>query len=93
MFRTRAQRHIALLAGRAAEVKGELLDSDNDLVRDRASTHILGTSGIGPSTEAALAVSVNIRAGWVIDLSGRHDDTATVPTIPDNQAGVVIEHE
>ena len=91
--RTRAQRHIALLAGRAAEVKGELLDSDNDLVRDRASTHILGTSGIGPSTEAALAVSVNIRAGWIIDLSGRHDDTDRVPTIPDNRAGVVIEHE
>lgn len=67
--RTRAQRRLAILAGRAAEVKGELLDSENDLVRDRASTHILGTAGIGPATAPSLNFNIEIKAGYVIDLT------------------------
>jgi hypothetical protein len=86
-------RTIQMAAARASEVKVELMDCGDSIVRDRASSFVLGTAGIGPATAPALSLNLNIRAGYVIDLSGRQDDTATVPTIPDNQAGVVIEHE
>jgi hypothetical protein len=45
-LRQRAVRTIAMAAGRAAEVKTELLDCPDSMVRDRSSTFILGVAGI-----------------------------------------------
>jgi hypothetical protein len=68
-MRQRAIRTIAQAAARAAEVKGELLDCGDSMARDRASTFVLGTAGIGPATAPALSLNIEIRAGYVIDLS------------------------
>jgi hypothetical protein len=66
-MRQRAMRTIAMAAGRAAEVKAELLDCADNMVRDRSSTFVLGVAGIAPATAPGLAV--NIKAGYVIDLT------------------------
>jgi hypothetical protein len=78
-LRQKVLRALAIQAARAGYVKGELLDSENEMVRDRASTFILGLADIAPASAPALSVNLEIRAGYVIDLS---DDRAPVRTIP-----------
>jgi hypothetical protein len=39
------------------------------MVRDRASDFVLALAGIAPAKDPAVAVNVNIKAGFVIDLS------------------------
>jgi hypothetical protein len=68
-LRSKVVKYLALQAARAGAVKGELLDSANEMVRDRASTFVLGLAGIQPATSPALNVNIEIRAGYVIDLS------------------------
>jgi hypothetical protein len=68
-LRDKVVRHLATQAARAGAVKGELLDSDNEMVRDRASTFVLGLADIAPASAPALSVNLEIRAGYVIDLS------------------------
>jgi hypothetical protein len=68
-MRQRAVRTIQMAAARAAEVKAELLDCGDNMARDRASTFVLGTAGIGPATAPSLSVNIEIRAGYVIDLT------------------------
>jgi hypothetical protein len=65
-LRQKVLRHLATQAARAGAVKGELLDSDNEMVRDRASTFILGLADIAPATAPALNVNLEIKAGYVI---------------------------
>src|ERR1700694_1926531 len=62
-LRQRVLRHLAIQAARAGAVKGELLDSDNEMVRDRASTFVLGLAGIAPASAPALSVNLEIKAG------------------------------
>jgi hypothetical protein len=71
-MRQRAMRTIAMAAGRAAEVKAELLDCADNMVRDRSSTFILGVAGIAPATTPGLAVNIDIKAGYCIDLTEDH---------------------
>jgi hypothetical protein len=71
-LRQRAVRTIAIAAGRAAEVKTELLDCPDSMVRDRSSTFILGVAGIAPATTPGVALNIEIKAGYVIDLTD-HD--------------------
>jgi hypothetical protein len=78
-LREKVLRHLAIAAARAGYVKGELLDSDNEMVRDRASTFILGLADIAPASAPALSVNLEIRAGYVIDLS---DDREPAPPRP-----------
>ena len=78
-LREKVVRHLAIQAARAGYVKGELLDSDNEMVRDRASTFILGLADIAPASAPALSVNLEIKAGYVIDLS---DDRPPVRRIP-----------
>ena len=72
LMRQRAMRTIAMAAGRAAEVKVELLDSGDSMVRDRSSTFVLGVASIAPASTPSLAVNIEIKAGYVIDLTD-HD--------------------
>ena len=67
-LRQKVIRHLATQAARAGAVKGELLDSDNELVRDRASTFILGLADIQPATSPALNVNIEMKAGYIIDI-------------------------
>jgi phage terminase small subunit len=77
-MRQRVVRHLAIQAARAGAVKGELLDCDNEMVRDRASTFILGLADIAPASAPALSVNLNIRAGYVLDLRDPVDELPKV---------------
>jgi hypothetical protein len=68
-LRQKVLRHLAIAAARAGAVKGELLDSDNAIARDRASSFILGVAGIQPAATPTVSLNLEIRAGYVIDLS------------------------
>jgi hypothetical protein len=78
-LRQKVLRHLATQAARAGAVKGALLDSDNEMVRDRASTFILGLADIAPASAPALSVNLEIKAGYVIDLT---DDPPPLRVIP-----------
>jgi hypothetical protein len=77
-MREKVLKQLAIAAARAGAVKIDLVDSDNAMVADRASSFILGLAGIAPATTPALNVNLEIRAGYVIDLSGRRDDPADI---------------
>jgi hypothetical protein len=49
-LRQRVMRNLAVASARAGAVKTMLLDSPNELVRDRASSFVLGLAGIKPDT-------------------------------------------
>jgi hypothetical protein len=66
-LRQKVLRSLAIAAARAGAVKGELLDSDNDMVRDRASTFVLGLADIAPASAPALSVNLEMRAGYILD--------------------------
>ena len=55
--------------GKGGAVNQELLDSDNAMVRDRASSFVLGLAGIQPASTPSVDVNVEIRAGSVTDIS------------------------
>jgi len=68
-LRQKVLRSLAIAAARAGAVKGELLDSDNEMVRDRSSSFVLALAGIAPATSPGVAINVEIKAGYVIDLT------------------------
>jgi hypothetical protein len=78
-MRAKVVKHLALNAARAGATKVELLDSANEMVRDRASSFVLGLAGIQPAATPALNVNIEVKAGYVIDLS---DDPPPMRTIP-----------
>ncbi|HEY8336721.1 MAG TPA: hypothetical protein VIQ05_23255 [Tardiphaga sp.] len=56
------KRSLAVVSARAGAVKVELLDSDNAMVRDRASSFVLGLAGIKPDS-APMATSEQSAGG------------------------------
>jgi hypothetical protein len=63
-------RNLTINGAKAGATKVQLLDSANDMVRDRASSFILGLTGIVPASSSDVVRSGGgARAGWVIDLS------------------------
>ena len=72
-------RYLAIQAARAGAVKGELLDCSDEMVRGRPSSIVLRCAGIQPDSNPSISVNLNIRAGYVIDLS---DDPPAMRTIP-----------
>lgn len=53
VLQERTMRNLAISAAKAGATKVKLLDSPNELVRDRASSFILGVSGISPENAPA----------------------------------------
>jgi hypothetical protein len=78
-LRQNVLRHLAIHAARAGATKTELLDSASEIVRDRASTFVLGLAGIQPVAEPMVSLNIEVKAGYVIDLS---DDPLPMRTIP-----------
>jgi hypothetical protein len=74
----KARRTISLAAARAAQVKAELLDSNDSIARDRSSSFILGVAGIAPATTPGIALNIEAKAGYVILLA---DDPPQAHTI------------
>jgi len=79
-LRQKVLRHLAIHAARAGATKVDLLDSSNEMARDRASSFVLGLAGIQPATNPSISVNLDIRAGYVIDLSD--DPPPAMRTIP-----------
>ncbi|MCC8957638.1 hypothetical protein H8B02_30665 [Bradyrhizobium sp. Pear77] len=79
-MKQKVMRHLAVATTRAGAVKAELLDCDNAMVRDRASSFVLGLAGIAPTSQPSVNVSIEVRAGYVIDL--RDDHELPPPVIP-----------
>jgi hypothetical protein len=72
-MRQKVVRSLAMAAGRASAVKVDLMESDNAIVRERASSFVLGMIGIAPQPNpASVSINLEIKAGYVIDL--RDDD-------------------
>jgi hypothetical protein len=78
-MRQKVMRTLAIAATRAGATKVQLLDSDSELVRDRASTFVLGLAGIQPATQPSVNLNIEVRAGYVIDLT---DDPPPMRIIP-----------
>ena len=84
-LRQKVSRYLAIAAGRAGAVKVDLLDSDSEIARDRASSFILGLAGISPASTPTVPLNPEIRAGYVIILHSddpRHDTRIVSPTNP-----------
>lgn len=79
LLRTKVLRSLAMAAARAGATKIDLLDSDNAIVRDRASSFVLGLAGIQPANTPTVALNIEVKAGYVIDLS---DDPPPMREIP-----------
>ena len=60
-LRQKVIRSLAISSARAGAVKQELLECDNAMVRDRASTVVLGLSGIQPATTSKPHITEHLR--------------------------------
>jgi hypothetical protein len=89
-LRTRAAREVALSSGRAAARLNQLLDSTSQRVAFEATKFSLGVAGIRPAADANVSVSIELKAGYVIDLSER-DDRSPLPNVTIDGAGVVVD--
>jgi hypothetical protein len=78
-LRQKVIRHLAIHAARAGATKVDLLDSGNEMARDRASTFVLGLAGIQPATTPSVSLNIEVKAGYVIDLT---DDPAPMRLVP-----------
>jgi hypothetical protein len=78
-LRTKVLKSLAMAAARAGAVKVDLLDSDNAIARDKASSFVLGLAGIQPATIPSVNLNIEMKAGFVIDLS--EDDPLPMRTI------------
>jgi hypothetical protein len=78
-LRQKVLRSLAIAAARAGATKVELLDSASELVRDRASAFVLGLADIAPASAPSVSLNIEMKAGYVIDLS---DDPPPLRVIP-----------
>uniref|UniRef100_UPI0025C1AB26 hypothetical protein n=1 Tax=Bradyrhizobium sp. TaxID=376 RepID=UPI0025C1AB26 len=66
---------------RAGHTKVELLDSNSEITRDRASTFVLGLAGIAPASTPSVNLNIEVKAGYVIDLSDEPRPAATMRVV------------
>ena len=84
-LRQQTLRRLSLAVPRAGHTKVELLDSDSEIVRDRASSFVLGLAGIAPAASPSVSLNLEIRAGYIIDIAPDPSETSRLPaplTIP-----------
>jgi hypothetical protein len=81
LMRQKVVRSLAIAATRAGATKVELLDSASELVRDRASSFVLGLAGIRPETSPTVNLNIKVKAGYVIDLSDEPPPMRTIPHV------------
>jgi hypothetical protein len=74
----RARETIAAGTMRASARLVELLDAASEHVSLDASKHMLAIGGIKPSQEAQVSVNIDIKAGYVIDLTDKPDPVRTI---------------
>jgi hypothetical protein len=77
-LRERVDREVALTSGRAAARLGQLIDSGSERVAFEATRFSLGVAGIKPSEDARVNVNVELKAGYIIDISERDEPAAKI---------------
>jgi hypothetical protein len=92
-LREKVLRHLAIAAARAGSTKVELLDSANEMVRDRASTFVLGLADIQPATNPSVNINIGARAGFVIDLRDDDSNDDTMRIVSSTAAPPTIDHD
>lgn len=80
-----ARQTIAAGMLRAANRAVELVDASSEHVSLDASKHVLAIAGIKPTADAQVSVNIDIKAGYVIDLSG-DQRPATIDVSPSRLA-------
>lgn len=94
-LRDKVLRNLAVNSAKAGATKVQLLDSANEMVRDRASSFILGLAGISPEAVGARgSPGGGARAGWVIDLSQQTEAGLVFHTHHKpaaDEAGIIID--
>jgi hypothetical protein len=80
-LRQKVIRHLAIHAARAGATKVDLLDSSNEMARDCASSLVLGLAGIQPASTPSVSLNLEIKAGYVIDLTDDPPPTRTISPI------------
>jgi len=88
----KVKRALAFAAAHAGQTKIALLDSDSEIVRDRSSSFILGLAGIQPAANPSVALNVEIKAGYVIDLSDPGPATS-MRIVSSTARPVAIDHD
>jgi hypothetical protein len=91
-LRLQTVRRLGIAAARAGHTKVELLDSDSEIVRDRASTFVLGLAAIAPAATPSIALNIEVKAGYVIDLSDRPSAPMRIVS-PISGPAPAIEHD
>jgi pantoate kinase len=84
-----ARQTISLGLLRASNRTVELIDASSEHVSLDASKHVLAIAGIKPTADAQVSVNIDIKAGYVIDLT----DSAKPVTDTPLTRGPVIGHE
>jgi hypothetical protein len=75
IMRQQVIKSLAAAAGRASAVKIGLLESDNAIVQERASSFVLGLIGVAPQQNpASVNINLEVRAGYVLDLRPDPDE-------------------
>jgi hypothetical protein len=92
-LRQKVVRHLAIAGMRAGATKTELLDSDSEIVRDRASTFILGLAGIAPAATPSVSLNLEIKAGYVIDLTDDRPTSRPMRIVSSTAQPVTIGHD
>jgi hypothetical protein len=85
-----AARAVAMGRPRAAAVLNELHDSRSERVRLEAAKASLGAI-VAPANSPQVNVNLEMRAGWVIDLSGRDPGDRPPVKVVEGAAGAVID--
>ena len=77
----KVSRALAMASARAGATKVELLDSPSEHVRNQASSFVLGVAGIRPATSPSVSLNIEVKAGYIIDLSepGETIDAKVIP--------------
>ncbi len=65
----RARETIAAGMMRASARLNQLVDAESEHVSFDATKHVLALAGIKPAADAQVSVNIDIKAGYVIDLS------------------------
>jgi hypothetical protein len=63
----------------------ELIDAGSEHVSADVSKHLLAIAGIKPSADAQVSVNIDIKAGYVIDLSNEPRPMRTIDVTPPDE--------
>jgi hypothetical protein len=76
---------------RASARVNELVDASSEHVSFEASKHVLAIAGIKPTADAQVSVNIDIKAGYVIDLTDKPDRVTDARLTRGN--GVIIDND